>query len=174
MTAETLTGSRGSRYFPAQSNGYTSTPVYCWGSYDIAANVEDGDIFEMCRTPNGFLLMGGWLTAEDIDTGTETLDMDLGWAANGNAAAESVVAPWGSTYTDVGYQASATGLGNLGVWTGDGTTGLLPAPTAFMILPAKPLWFSRSTVIQIEANAAANAFTAGKVTVCLQGIILPK
>lgn len=173
MTAETLTGARASSTYPIPSHGYASAGYLVWGTYAIAANVEDGDIFEMCRTPHRFLALGGWLSADDIDTGTEALDMDLGWAANGTSSAETITTPWGTTYSDSGYSASPTGLLNTGVWNGDAITDLLPAGKVYrpIILPT-PLLFLAPTKIQLEANVAANAFTAGSVTVVLTGMIL--
>lgn len=177
MAAETLTGRRALTAFPAQGHGYGGALYSCWGAYDIAANVEDGDIFEMCKTPtggNGFLLLGGWLMAADMDTGTEALDMDLGWAANGSASQATLSSPWGTSYSDSGYAASVSGLGNFGVWSGDGVTDLFAAGANYrpIVLTTGPLWFAKPTVIQIEAHVAAAAFAAGNVTVCLVGNIL--
>lgn len=175
MTAETLTGARAARKFPAQGHGYGGALYSCWGTYAIAANVEDGDIFELCKTPagsNGFLLLGGHLSGADLDTGDEALDMDLGWAANGTSAAATWTAPWGTTYTDSGYSASPTGLGDLGVWTGDAITNLTAGRNFRPIILPAPLWFAKPTTIQIEANVAAAGFAAGSVTVCLYGNII--
>jgi hypothetical protein len=176
MAAETLTGARAASTFPAQGSGWASSLVSCWGTYAIAANVEDGDIFELCKTPStgaGFLLLGGWLSSADIDTGTEALDMDLGWAANGSSAAATMTMPWGTSFSDSGYTASPTGLGNFGVWSGDAITDLMAAGSVYrpIILPV-PLWFAIPTKIQVEANTPANAFTAGSVTVTLLGHVL--
>lgn len=175
MTAETLTGRRARSTFPPQGHGYGGALYSCWGSYSIAANVEDGDIFELCKTPtggNGFIVLGGWLAAADMDTGTEALDMDLGWAANGSAAAATLESPWGTSYTDSGYAASVTGLGNFGVWSGAAVTNIHAGGNYRPIILATPLWFAKPTVIQIEANVAAATFAAGAVTVCLVGNIL--
>lgn len=175
MTAETLTGLRAARKFPAQGAGLTAALVSCWGHYAPTANVEDGDIFEMCRTPDagaGFLLLGGWWALSDMDTGTEALDMDLGWAANGTSAAATMVTPWGQSFTDSGYSASPTGLVNAGVLTGDAITDLLPAGNLRPIVLSTPLWFAKPTIIQVEANVAANAWANGNMTCCLIGQIL--
>lgn len=176
MTAETLTGRRAATTFPAQGAGITSSIVCCWGHYNVSANVEDGDIFEMCRTPDagaGFLVLGGWIALGDMDTGAETLDMDLGWAANGTSSAATVETPWGQTFADSGNSASPTGLINAGVLTGDGITDLMAAGTNYRpIVLATPLWFAKPTKIQVEANAASAAFAAGNMTVCLFGVYL--
>ena len=172
MAAETLTGVRAKKKFATPGYGYASTPVRLRGYYDIAANVEDGDIFELFEVPAGFLCTAGQVMSADIDTGTEALDMDLGWAANGTASAATLLLPWGESYTDSGYTADPDGLGNFGVWTGDAITDLKPAGSVYypIILPTS-LWFAAPTMIQLEANAAAGTFTAGRVTVILDGEI---
>lgn len=173
MTAETLSGARAADNFPTPGQGLGSTTTTLWGTYAIAANVEDGDIFELFRTPRQFLALGGWLSADDLDTGTEALDMDLGWAANGTSSAETVLTPWGSSYTDSGYTATPAGFLNTGVWSGDAITDLFAAGQVYrpIILPT-PLLFVAPTMVQLEANVAAATFAAGSVTVVLQGIIM--
>jgi hypothetical protein len=151
MVAETLTSTRASSTFPVAGNGPAGDLKLAWGTYAIAANVEDGDIFEMCRVPAGATVVGGYLLAGDMDTGTEALDLDLGWAANGSDAADP------------------DGLGNFGVSTGDtsvhlGGTGIF-LPFQGVLMTAGPKTFAAETVIQIEANAAAATFAAGQVTV---------
>jgi hypothetical protein len=171
MAAETLTGTRAALTFPPQGPGSASMCLPVWGSYAVPANVEDGDIFEMCRTPGGWLCLGGWLASADLDTGTETLDMDIGWAANGSSSQATIVTPDGTSFSDSGYAADPDGLGNLGVWKGDAITDLKPAGLIYypIILPT-PLWFAYPTKIQVEANAAAATFTAGTMTVTLLGV----
>lgn len=171
FTAETLTGARAAPTFPIPQAGYSFLqPV--WGYYDIAANVEDGDIFVLCKTPAKFLAMFGFFQADDIDTGTEVLDMDLGWAANGGGS-ETWTAPWGKTYTNAAGSGSATGLLDIGVMTGDAVSGVTTAACTWRPIPlGGGKFFSRETKIQVEANVAANAFTAGSVSVLLLGQIL--
>lgn len=181
---ETLTGARATKRalksaFGIQTAG-TLMPLFGW--YPIAANVEDGDIFEMLWIPARTVIFGGHLTGGDLDTGTEALDMDLGWAANGGESTDSYtfphevgsdgdVAATNATLTNAGYQADPDGFGNFGVWTGDGVTDLFAAGQIYrpIVLP-KPLYFSRDTKVQIEANVAANVFAAGDVTVMLFGL----
>ncbi len=174
MAAETLTGVRAKSNFPANSHGYGAAGYLVWGTYAVAADTEDGDIFEMCKTPAGFLCLGGWLSAADLDTGTEAIDLDLGWAANGDGS-ETWKSPWGTEYTNAAASADPDGLGNFGVWTGDAITDLVAAGQNYrpIVLPA-PLWFSGVTTIQLEANAAAGTFAAGSVSCTLIGQIHPK
>lgn len=184
MTAETLTGGRATKRalkgaFSMQNAGLM-VPLFGW--YPIAANVEDGDIFEMLWIPRRTIIFGGQITAADLDQGTEALDMDLGWAANGGASTDTYtfphevgedadVAATDMTLSNAGYQADPDGLGNLGVWSGDGVTDLFAAGQIYRpIVLTRPLYFSRDTKVQLEANVAANSFVAGDVTVTLFGM----
>lgn len=151
MAAETLTATRAASTFPVASRAPGGILQVAWGTYTLAANVEDGDIFEMCRIPAGATVIGGYLQAADLDTNaTETLDMDIGWAANGSEAADP------------------DGFGNLGVWTGDTSVHLPVAgnyfPLAGTLQSSGPQTFTDETVIQVEANAAAATGGTGVMT----------
>lgn len=151
MTAETLTAVRARSSFPVNSGFGGGVVMAAYGTYEVAANVEDGDIFEMCRIPAGATVINGWVFADDLDTGTEALDMDIGWAGNGVEAADP------------------DGFGNLGVWTGDATTDVKPEVWNRFpfggLLKDGPKTFSAETIIQVEANAAANAGGTGTLSV---------
>jgi hypothetical protein len=158
MAAETLTATRAASTFPVAKPIGAGVLCCAYGSYDIAAAVEDGDIFQMCRVPAGAVIVGGHVYADDLDTGTETLDMDIGWAANGGSGTYDAADP--------------DGLGNLGVWTGDvfaaGNVANVVGihyPLAGKLLEGELPTFTRETVIQIEANAAGNAGHTGTVSV---------
>lgn len=135
--------------------------------YEIAADVEDGDIFELGKLPANCLVCGGWIAVDDIDTGTEAIDIDVGWAAAG-ASETYTDSQTGVTYTNSGASASAAGLCNTGVLSGDGSTEVYAAGKTFrwMVLP-DPLYFSAETMVQLEANAAAGTFAAGTFGVYL-------
>ena len=157
MVAETLTATRaaaGVQPFKAHGDGLLCA---AYGTYEVAANVEDGDIFEMCKVPAGARILAGFFYGDDLDTGTEALDMDLGWAANG-----------GSGTFD---SADPDGLGNLGVLTGDVFAAGNLSPVAGLIYPFSGVladgdlpFFTKETTLQIEANAAAGTFTAGAIS----------
>lgn len=150
MTAETLTSTRAASTFPVNGGGRGNLH-FAYGVYEIGAAVETGDIFEMCRVPKGAVVVDGFVRADDIDTGTEALDMDIGWAANGVDAVD----------TD--------GFGNLGTWTGDAVTDLRPEVQIYYpfngVLKDGPKSFSAETVIQLYANTASNAGHTGTVYV---------
>lgn len=151
MAAETLTATRAADSFPVASHGLGGNLKVAWGTYTLAANVEDGDIFEMCKVPAGATVIGGYIQAADLDTGTEALDMDIGWAATDDEIADP------------------DGFGNLGVWTGDPSVHL-PVAGAYIhfagvLQSAGPKTFTAEATIQVEANAAANAGGTGVLTV---------
>lgn len=160
MTAETLTATRAASTFPVGGVGPATALHVATGTYEIAANVEDGDIFEMCKVPAGAVVVGGWLMGDDLDTGIEALDMDIGWAANGVESADP------------------DGLGNLGVWTGDAVAGIKPEagiyyPFSGVLYTTGPKKFSATTTIQVEANVAAATGGTGTLTVVVLYFIDP-
>ena len=149
-TPETLTSLRAFKGFPVAGVGHGGSLKTAYGTYSVASNPEDGDIFEMCRIPAGATVVGGRFYAFDIDAGTEALDMDVGWAANGSDAADP------------------DGLLNAGVLTGDAVDGVKPEsgtsmPLGGVLLVSGKKQFAKETVIQIEANVAANSFSAGVI-----------
>ncbi len=151
MVAETLTATRAASTFPVAGAGMAGNLKVAYGSYTIAAAVEDGDIFEMCRVPAGATVIGGYLQGADIDTGTEALDMDIGWAGNGVESADP------------------DGFGDLGTITGDvsvhmGTAGIY-MPFQGVLITTGPKTFTKETIIQVEANTASNAGHTGIITV---------
>jgi hypothetical protein len=156
MVAETLTSTRAGSTFPAFKPPAAGGAVSAaYGSYEIAAAVEDGDIFEMCVVPPGARLLSGYFYGDDLDTGTEVLDMDMGWAANGGSGTYDAADP--------------DGLGNLGVLTGDTfAAGNLSIAVA-LIYPFQNLivelpYFTKRTKLQIEANVPANAGHVGTIS----------
>jgi hypothetical protein len=158
MAAETLTGTRGGTAFPVAGHGSGGNLKAWHGGYSIPAAVEDGDIFELFRVPAGAVILGGWLQADDMDTGIEALDMDLGWAANGVDSADP------------------DGFGNFGTWTGDAVTDIKPETGIYMplggvLFTAGPKLFTVETLIQLEANTAATTFAAGQVYVTMLGVV---
>ena len=96
----TFTATRASKGFPAAGVGDGGSLKVAYGTIDVAVNPVADDIYEMCRLPAGATIVGGFFRGDDLDTGTETLDMDLGWAANGGTGDYDAL--------------DADGLGNLG------------------------------------------------------------
>ena len=64
MAAETLTATRAASTFPVYKPSGAGLLCVAWGTYAVAANVEDGDIFEMLKVPSGATIVGGYLQAD--------------------------------------------------------------------------------------------------------------
>jgi hypothetical protein len=147
----TLTAARAAANFPVGGFAGAGVLNVAYGSYTLAANPTAADIIKFCKVPAGATVIGGWLRGEDIDTGTEALDIDIGWAANGG--------------TGVGATADPDGFGNFGVITGDAVTELKPEASIFLplngTLKSGPVSFDAETSIQGVVNVAANAGGTG-------------
>lgn len=120
------------------------------GVFTITTALAPNDVIEMLRVPAGATVLGGYLRATDIDTGTETLDIDIGWAANGVDAADE------------------DGFGNLGVWTGDSNNDFT---LGNVLWTAGPKTFGAETVIQLDVNAAAAAGGTGTIWLVVDYVI---
>ena len=147
----TLTAARAAANFPVGGFAGSGVVNVAYGSYTLAANPTAADIIKFCKLPAGATVIGGWLRGEDIDTGTEALDIDIGWAANGG--------------TGVGATADPDGFGNFGVITGDAVTELKPEVSILLplngTLKSGPVSFDAETSIQGVVNVAANAGGTG-------------
>jgi len=154
MAAETLSAARASTTLPVFRSVGAGIVCAAWGTYPVAATaLEDGDIFEMCRIPAGATVIGGWVQAQDLDTGIETVDFMIGWAANTDEVADP------------------NGLLLAGVKTGDISVHLDVAstwmPLAGVLLTAGPKTFTAETLIQVEVNAAQATGAAGQLTLVI-------
>jgi hypothetical protein len=175
MTAETLTGARAAAGVQPYKHSGAGLVHAAWGHYSITdAALEDGDIFKMCKLPKGALVIGGMFHCADLDTGTEAVDIDVGWADNGGASA-TFTGSDGTTYTNMyDGSASATGFVNSGVLTGDAITDLLAAGNNLRPFPMTngPVYFSEETTVQIEVNAAQATPAAGVAMVVVYYVVL--
>jgi hypothetical protein len=157
MAAETLTAS----FLPVGAGQGLHKNLKIWThKYEIAANVEDGDIFELGYVPRNAVVVAAGLVCDDMDTGTEALDMDLGFAANSAGSVTYTDPETGQTYTNAAASASPAGFINAGVLTGDGLAELHTGNQRLQLM-VEPLWFADETMVQIEANVAAATFAAG-------------
>jgi hypothetical protein len=149
----TLTATRAASTFPVFQGPGAGNLCVAYGSYALTANPSATDIIQFCRLPAGAVVLGGWLRADDLDTGTETLDIDIGWPANGG--------------TGVGATADPDGFGNFGLLTGDVSTDVKPeVSTLFQLngtLKSGPVSFDKETIIQGVVNAVAATFAAGTI-----------
>lgn len=115
-------------------------------TYEHATNLPAETIIKYIRLPAGAVVVGGWFGGDDLDTGTEELDIDIGWAANGVE------------------EADPDGLGNLGVITGDPSVHVAAGfcmPLQGKLLSDGPVKFSAETTLQAVINVDAAAGGTG-------------
>lgn len=153
----TLTATRAASTFPVYKGTYGNLQV-AYGSYDLSANPTANDILEVCRLPAGAVVLGGWLRAEDIDSNaTETIEMDVGYAANGVESADP------------------DAFLNSGVLNGDAVTNYLPEGGVLIPLHGTlgngPVSLSAETVVTVTFTGAAATFAAGTVTVVVHYVV---
>lgn len=154
----TFTATRAAAGFPVfQAMGSGALQV-AYGSYDVSIEPVPADIYNMCKVPAGAVILGGWLRHEDIDTdGSETMDLDVGYAANGAVVADP------------------DAFGNFGVQTGDAVTGYLPEGGVLLplmgVLKDGPLTLTRETTITVTCVDDPATFTAGTVTVVVLYVV---
>lgn len=168
MAVETLDAASFARI--PYTYGYSGTEKVAWGLYDFGVVVvEDGDIRRLCKLPKNVLVIEGHLWAGDLDTGTETIDVDIGWAANGGGS-ETYTTAEGITFTNAGATADPDGFVNSGVLTGDASLDLFAAGVNYrpFPFPTGPLYFSRETTVQAEVNAGAATPASAKLYVVLK------
>ncbi len=123
-----------------------------WGTYTHATNLAAATAIEYCRVPKGARIVGGYWCATDIDTGTEELDIDIGYLANGVDAAD----------TDA--------FGNLGVITGDVSVHLATGvpgiwiPFQNRLMTEGPIVLGAETVLAALVNVDAATGGTGQST----------
>lgn len=118
-----------------------------WGTYEIGTALSADDTVTFFTLPKGATVIGGWLLGDDLDTGTEALEIDVGDAS------------------------SATRFLNSGVITGDPVTGTKPE-TGIMIslfgtLKDGPYTYTSATDIIGTFTAAANAGGTGTLSLVI-------
>lgn len=149
----TVTAARAASTFPVSAFAGAGVLQCAWGKYTHASNLAATTIIEYCRVPAGATVIAGYFRADDLDTGTEELDMDIGWAANGVEAADP------------------DGFGNFGVLTGDATTDVKPEVSTLLqlngVLSVGPVTFTNETVIQGVINTDAATGGTGTSWVCV-------
>lgn len=117
------------------------------GTYEIAAALSANDTIVMIQVPANFKVWDGWLVCDDIDTGTETLELDIGISGD------------------------ATKFLNSGVLSGDVITNFSTAASIRVpFVPTSVPWTPTSaTDIIITVTAAANAGGTGTVNLYVVG-----
>ena len=168
----TFTGPRaGSGIVPVDPGlGFCGFIVPGW--IDISAAPAASDIYELCWVPAGFHVTGGFVYFGDADThGTETLEFNLGWAANGGSG----------TYD----AADADGLGDFGVSNGDAFANPSISPVAGNLIPFSGLlvavtassggfpYFTKKTKIQAVCVAVSETWANTRLSVEVRGFVDP-
>lgn len=147
----TVSAARASALLPVYRGVGGASLMVAWGTYTHATNLAATTIIEYCRVPAGAVVVGGYWSATDLDTnGTEEIDIDIGWAANGSDVADP------------------DGFGNNDVLTGDVSVHL---PVAGIYIPfqgvlrtAGPVTFAKETVLQAVINVDAATGGTGQST----------
>lgn len=145
-----------------------------FGKYTYSAAPSANDLANLCKLPKNCLVLWGFMATDDIDTGTEALEIDIGFTANGGGAAtftDSTGTTWTNNNSGV---AAAAGFVDSGVLTGDTVTDLMAGMNwrPFQGVKTGPMYFSEETVVQAKITAAANAGGTGTVSVCVFYVVL--
>lgn len=156
---------RGASTFPAFKPTGSGLVCAAYGTYDVTVDPTPNDTYEMCKVPAGAVILGGNLYGADLDTnGSETLDLDVGWKANGGSG----------TYDAV----DADGLGNFGVITGDAFAGGnvsnvtgVNYPLAGLLVTGVLPTFTRETTLTITAIDDAATLTAGALSLVVYYVV---
>lgn len=141
---------------PVSGHGFAGNVKVAWGTYNIGSAVAQNDVIQMCRTPKGAVILDVGIYGADIDTGTEALDFDAGYAANGVDAADTDA--WG-----VFVNVTGDGIGN--------DTATVRLFGAGVLASAGPKTLAAETVHQIIFNAAANAGGTGRLNMLVYYIV---
>lgn len=149
------------------TGGFHGNLKVAYGVYTYGAAPSANDLANLFKLPKNALVIDGFLMTDDIDTGTETLEIDVGWTANGGAQTDGIKTNDGTSWTNAGYQAVSAGFVDSGVLTGDAVTDLSPVGQNRRPFQLKtgPKFFSEETQVQAKITAAANAGGTGTVYV---------
>ncbi len=161
----TLTATRGESSFPVFNPTGSGLVCAAYGTYSITVDPAPADDYTMCRLPAGAVVLGGHLYGADLDTNaTETLDLDVGWRANGGSG----------TYDAV----DTDGLGNFGVITGDAfATGNVANvagihyPLGGLLLTGVLPTFTAETEIIVTCVDDTATLTAGSISVVVYYVV---
>lgn len=149
-------------------HGLAGTVKASFGKYTYSVAPSANDLANLCKLPKNSLVLWGFMATDDIDTGTEALEIDVGFTANGGGAA-TLTDSTGTTWTNNNSgSASATAFVDSGVLTGDVITDLMPVGMnwrPFKGIATGPMFFSEETLVQAKITAAAQAGGTGTVYV---------
>lgn len=123
-----------------------------YGSYEIGTALSASDTINFFTAPVGFTPLFGWLVGDDLDTGIETLEIDIGTSGD------------------------ATKYLNSGVITGDTIandkiTAGIKIPLQEDLMTVKPTAFTTETDIIGTITAAAASGGTGTITLMMFGLM---
>lgn len=148
----TFTSVQAATTYPIAKPSTAGVLMCAYGTIEVAANPVAADFYALVRLPKGAIVHSGVINSDDLDTNaTETLDMDVGWLANGVDAA------------------NLTGFGNLGVQGTDTVAGIKPEagynyPLGGILITDPPFAFGAETVVGVNTIATAATFAAGTLS----------
>ncbi len=120
-----------------------------WAEYEIASALTTNDTITFFEAPAGTTVLGGWLIGDDLDTGIETLEIDIGDSGDTDRFLNS------------------------GVITGDAVTGIKPVASIWMPLTGvgilSPHTYTSAT--NIIGTIVAPAATGGTGTIGLRLLV---
>lgn len=155
MTAQTFVGSRATAGVAVYQGLGSGNVCVAYGSCAISEAVEVGDIWQLCKLPKGAVVVGGYMALDDVDSGAETLDIDLGYPTNGVDTADP------DAYV------------NSAVLTGDALTDLTLTGAANLRLITRLSFtaLGAETTVQAVANAVAAAGGTGTISCVIYYVV---
>jgi hypothetical protein len=137
---------------PVPGSGSVGDLKVLYGSIEIATALTINSVITLFTIPKGFTPMFGWLVGDDIDTGTEALEIDIG--VTGDA----------DKYLNSGVITGDTATPDEKITVG------IRLPLQEDLMTVKPTKVAADIDCIATIVAAANAGGTGTVTVFLCGV----
>jgi hypothetical protein len=139
----TVTATRAASTFPVSGMGEAGTVKAAYGQVSITANPAAATVYEMCRVPNGAVILGGEFFGTRLESAT-TVKLDI----------------------DVGLGSDTDALGNFGPLRGSAVTAIRPEvgyryPLGNLVMVTGPQTASGETIVNLTVNASARTFLTG-------------
>lgn len=137
---------------PRPGAGMAGNLKVMYGSIEVLTNWTDLDTVNFFTCPKGFTPLFGRLVGDNIDTGTEELEIDIGISGDT------------TKYLDSGVLATGDAIANEKITLGVS----IPLQEEFMTV--KPTAFTSDTDIIATIKVNAATFTAGTLTLWMCGM----
>lgn len=132
--------------------GSGSSTMTLFGTYTGAGALSAADTINMFTMPKGFTPLTGWLVGGDADTGTETLELDVGITGDGQK------------FLDSGVITGDTGSPDEKITVG------VRLPLQEELMTVKPTELTADTDLIVTVTAAAATGASVPITVIMQGL----